>query len=97
MANLTISLDDNDKKLFGEFCDEVGVSSSSLLNMFIKTVIREERIPFEISLRKNKSVSNSEHIPNRKTIKAMKEGDALIAAEDAPGYSVEDALKELKK
>ena len=36
--------------------------------MFTKTVLREGRIPFEIGIEK----------PNRKTIKAMKEGDKLI-------------------
>jgi len=87
MANLTISVNDSDKKEFSEFCDQVGISSSSLLNMFIKTVIREGRIPFEISVRKDER-------PNRRTIRAMKEGDALIAAEDAPSYH---SLAELKE
>nr|WP_318681267.1 type II toxin-antitoxin system RelB/DinJ family antitoxin [uncultured Treponema sp.] len=77
MANLTISVNDSDKKEFGEFCDQVGISSSSLLNMFIKTVIREGRIPFEISVNKSEK-------PNRRTIRAMKEGDDLLVAEDAP-------------
>ena len=76
MANLTISVNDSDKKEFGEFCDQVGISSSSLLNMFIKTVIREGRIPFEISVNKSEK-------PNRRTLRAMKEGDDLLVAEDA--------------
>lgn len=76
MANLTISVNDSDKKEFGEFCDQVGISSSSVLNMFIKTVIREGRIPFEISVNKSEK-------PNRRTIRAMKEGDDLLVAEDA--------------
>lgn len=95
MGNLTISVSDSDKQQFSDFCDQVGISSSSLLNVFIKTVIREGKIPFEISLRKNKEEERFR--PNRKTIKAMKEGDALIAAEDVPGYSVEEALAELKR
>jgi DNA-damage-inducible protein J len=41
---------------------------SGLYNVFTKTVLREGRIPFEIGIEK----------PNRKTIKAMKEGDKLI-------------------
>jgi len=90
MANLTISVNDSDKKEFGEFCDQVGISSSSLLNMFIKTVIREGRIPFEISVHKSER-------PNRRTIRAMKEGDALIAAEDAPSYTVDEAFRELNR
>lgn len=41
---------------------------SGLYNVFTKTVLREGRIPFEIGIEK----------PNRKTIRAMKEGDKLI-------------------
>lgn len=97
MANLTISVNDSDKKEFGDFCDQVGISSSSLLNMFIKTVIREGRIPFEISLKKSKPKHEPYTIPNRKTLRALKEGDALIAAEDAPSYTLEEVFKELSK
>ena len=68
MANLTITLDDEDKKNISEFCDCIGMTVSGLYNVFTKTVLREGRIPFEIGIEK----------PNRKTIKAMKEGDKLI-------------------
>ena len=68
MANLTITLDDEDKKNISEFCECIGMSVSGLYNVFTKTVLREGRIPFEIGIEK----------PNRKTIKAMKEGEKLI-------------------
>ena len=68
MANLTITLDDEDKKNISEFGECIGMSVSGLYNVFTKTVLREGRIPFEIGIEK----------PNRKTIKAMKEGDKLI-------------------
>lgn len=93
MANLTISVNDSDKKDFSDFCEQVGISSSSLINMFIKTVIREGRVPFEIGIRTKETIER----PNRKTIRAMKEGNALLAAEDAPRYTVEEAFKEFDK
>ena len=68
MANLTITLVDEDKKNISEFCECIGMTVSGLYNVFTKTVLREGRIPFEIGIEK----------PNRKTIKAMKEGDKLI-------------------
>lgn len=91
MANLTISLDDQDKKNISEFCDEIGMTVSALYNVFTKQVLREWRIPFEIGASK----------PNRKTIKAMKEGDKLIEKmRKKPGsvktYSVEEAIAEMK-
>ena len=68
MANLTITLEDEDKKNISEFCECIGMTVSGLYNVFTKTVLREGRIPFEIGIEK----------PNRKTIRAMKEGDKLI-------------------
>ena len=68
MANLTITLDDEDKKNISEFCECIGMTVSGLYNVFTKTVLREGRIPFEIGIEK----------PNRKTIRDMKEGDKLI-------------------
>ena len=68
MANLTITLDDEDKKGIADFCEKVGMTISGLYNVFTKQVLREGRIPFEIGIDR----------PNRETIKAMKEGDKLI-------------------
>ncbi|MBR3071035.1 type II toxin-antitoxin system RelB/DinJ family antitoxin [Fibrobacter sp.] len=68
MANLTITLDDEDKKGLSDFCEQVGMTISGLFNVFTKQVLREGRIPFEIAVDR----------PNRTTIKAMKEGDKLI-------------------
>jgi len=50
MANLTISLDDEDKKSITKFCNRIGISVSGLYNIFTKQVLREGRIPFEIGV-----------------------------------------------
>ena len=91
MANLTITLDDEDKKGISEFCDYIGMTVSGLYNVFTKTVLREGRIPFEIGIDR----------PNRKTIKAMKEGDKLIKKyeknpESVKTYTVEEAIQEMQ-
>lgn len=46
--NLNVRVDANDKKGFEQFCSSVGMNVSTAINMFIKTVIREQRLPFEI-------------------------------------------------
>ena len=48
MTAISVRLDDKTKEKFGEFCDEAGLSISAAITMFIKTVVREKRIPFEI-------------------------------------------------
>ena len=45
---LNVRVDAKDKKNFEEFCNEVGMNISTAVNMFIKTVIREQRLPFEV-------------------------------------------------
>ncbi len=46
--NLSVRVDANDKKNFEQFCDEVGMNVSTAINIFIKAVLREQKLPFEI-------------------------------------------------
>lgn len=87
MANLTISIDEADKQYISEFCEQVGLSISGLYNVFTKQVIREGRIPFEIAVDR----------PNRKTIKAMLEGDRIINDPNTPKYTLEEFAEEMQK
>lgn len=47
-TTISIRIDSNDKKSFENFCDKTGMNISTAINMFIKTVLREQRLPFEI-------------------------------------------------
>ncbi len=47
-ATLTARIDSKDKASFDEFCNSVGLTSSATINLFVKAVVRERRIPFEI-------------------------------------------------
>ncbi len=49
MATLSIRMNDSTKTAFEEFCDSVGLTVSDAVNMFAKIVVRENRIPFEIT------------------------------------------------
>ena len=60
MANLTISLDDEDKKSITKFCDKIGITVSGLYNVFTKQVLREGRIPFEIGVEVHSHITTSE-------------------------------------
>lgn len=89
MANITVTIDDNDKTQLTDFCDQIGISVSALFTMFTKKVLRDWEVPFRVGLER----------PNRATIRAMKEGDRLLKHLDkAKVYdNVEDALAELKR
>ena len=49
MMNVSVRMDNETKKEFEKFCKDVGLSISSAFNLFAKKVIREHRIPFDIS------------------------------------------------
>ena len=49
MMNVSVRMDNETKKEFEKFCKEVGLSISGAFNLFAKKVVREHRIPFEIS------------------------------------------------
>ena len=62
-TNVNIRMDESTKKAFDAFCSEIGLSVSSVFNMFAKTVVREQRIPFEITT----------DVPNKETREAIAE------------------------
>ena len=73
LSTLTSRVDENDKEMFIAFCDSAGLSASAAINMFVKTVNREHRIPFEIKVDDPfYSASNQRHL--MKSIQELKAG-----------------------
>ena len=61
---ISIRLDSDIKKQFEELCKEFGLSTNAAFNLFARTVVREQAIPFPISL----NISESE----KRSIAALK-------------------------
>ena len=78
MANMTFSLDPETKKRFVDFCDDIGLSASSVITVYIKTVVRENLIPFIIE---------GTNTPNAETIAAMEEGNRIAHDPNWPTYT----------
>ena len=47
-ATLSMRVDDTLKKKFDMICDDFGFTSTAAITVFMKTVVRERRIPFGI-------------------------------------------------
>ena len=47
-ATLSMRVDDTLKKNFDSICDDFGFTSTAAITVFMKTVVRERRIPFGI-------------------------------------------------
>ena len=48
-ATFSIRMDENLKKQFDSLCSDFGMNMSTAINIFAKAVVRERKIPFEIS------------------------------------------------
>jgi len=49
-TNVNIRMDENVKRQFDAICSELGLNMSTAFNMFAKTVVRQNKIPFELSV-----------------------------------------------
>lgn len=48
-TNINIRMDEDLKKQFDAFCSDVGMNMTTAFCIFAKTVVKQHRIPFEIS------------------------------------------------
>ncbi len=74
LATLTARVDEKDKANFDAFCSNVGLNTSTAINLFIKAVLRENRIPFEISLTPDPFFSESNMAYVKKSVQELKAG-----------------------
>ena len=88
MANLTsainIQVDSDTKKQATDILNNLGLSMSTAINIFLKQVIKRDGIPFEI-------VNNK---PNEEMLKAVQEVKEMISRpNDYPRYTNREDLK----
>ena len=48
----TVRMDSDTKKRFDELCKDFGMSANTAFNVFARTVVKQERIPFELESQK---------------------------------------------
>lgn len=75
MAQINIRVDDEVKKAAEQTCADIGLSMSTAINVFLKKVAREKRIPFELSSDPFYSDCNMAHL--RRGISALNAGKGI--------------------
>lgn len=80
MAQSTISarIDSKDKTDFDSFCNNVGLSASTAINLFIKAVLRENRIPFDIAASPDPFYSEANQSYILKSVQELKNGKGHV-------------------
>ncbi len=72
---INFRIDTTTKKQLEEICNELGLTMSTAFNIFAKKVIREKRIPFDVSIDPFYSESNMKAL--EKSIKQLEEGKVV--------------------
>ena len=75
-AMINVRIDDADKKQFEEFCSKTGMNVSVAINMFVKAVLREQRLPFEIKVDPFYSEENMNRL--KKSIEHLESGNVIM-------------------
>ena len=83
-TNVNIRMDEATKIAFDKFCREIGLSVSAAFNLFAKTVVREQRIPFALTTETPNAVTLA-------AIEAAEKGEDLYG----PFNSVEELMEAL--
>lgn len=65
MAQISLRVDDEVKRRAEQTFDEIGLSMSTAINVFLKKVARERRIPFELSVDPFYSESNMRYLEKK--------------------------------
>ena len=69
---INFRIDETTKKQMEQICNELGITMSTAFNIFAKKVIREKRIPFDVSIDPFYSEGNMKAI--NESIKQLKQG-----------------------
>ena len=89
-------MDSETKKRFDELCKDFGMSANTAFNVFARTVVKQERIPFEVeSLREMEQKENA-----RKLGEAFDKIRADVQRRGIPEMSLEEInaiIKEVRE
>ena len=83
-TNLNIRTDKEIKDQADKIFSELGLNMTTAINMFLRTTIRENGIPFALKL----------DMPNEVTAAAIEEGRRIASDSSVKGYA---SMEELKK
>ena len=76
MAQVSFRVDDDIKKKAERTFDDIGISMSAAINIYLKTVVRENRIPFELSADPFYSDENMSRL--RESIRQVRDGEKKL-------------------
>ena len=79
MAQTTFSvrMDSEVKKQLDDFCSQVGMNTTVAFNMFARAILREKRLPFEVTTETDPFYSESNLAHLRRGVAALNNGGGI--------------------
>ena len=87
-ATISIRVDQTLKKKFDMLCEIFGISTTAAFNIFMKAVVREKRIPFEIR-------AGNEEVIRQKGLNAFEAMRQSLTKSDVSEMTLEEINKEI--
>ena len=84
-----LAIDEKLKKSFDELCNEIGLSNSAAVTIFMKAAVREQRIPFELR-------TESEEEIRAKGLAAFHKLRAIAQENGIAGMSLDEINEEIR-
>ena len=88
----TVRMDAEVKKRFDELCKDFGMSANTAFNMFARTVIKQERIPFEVESENQAKLQRAWEAIERMRASAIANGIA-----DMPMEEIDEEIRQYRE
>ena len=76
-TTFSVRMDSEVKEQFDEFCSQVGMNTTVAFNMFARAVLREKRLPFEVTTESDPFYSESNLAYLRRGLAALNSGQGV--------------------
>jgi DNA-damage-inducible protein J len=71
-------MDSDVKKQLDDFCTQVGMNTTTAFNLFARAVLREKRLPFEVTTEFDPFYSESNLAHLRRGVAALNSGKGVV-------------------
>ena len=76
-TTFSVRMDSEVKKQLDDFCTQVGMNTTTAFNMFARAVLREKRLPFDITTEPDPFYSESNLAHLRRGVAALNSGKGI--------------------
>ena len=77
-TTFSVRMDSEVKKQLDDFCTQVGMNSTTAFNMFARAVLREKRLPFDVTTECDPFYSESNLAHLRRGVAALNSGKGIV-------------------